>query len=409
MTQMRNFFIVLVLVFPACILNGQIIEKIAGESIEDGITNIERLLNKPISDSICLIGVGDVSALSRQSVKFNTALISYLISKKGFRQIFLIQGDWLLRPLREYLGNDKSLDTDIIDSLMAVSLVYTLYRTKEFKSFLVWLKEYNLQNRDRVVDLLGVGADDPIPISYFLSTYIVPFDKELGLNSSKKWHVSNYTEDQAWADIKLWYGAMLKDSTFLNNNSDLMLQMKEDIERNDQIKNGLSPELGLLESANDRLRLISSWVLGKMKGRAIFYSHNEYVAKSKFVLSDTMTVNSPGLFLHNILERKYYASLTDFQDSAFLNLFNPEVGEFKKVIMTREEHIKRLFQNKEASHFPDDSSLMGAFTPKSIGGIAGQISTSVLCPGLVPADAIFFFQTLTPTTFINSFKVKYTD
>ncbi len=406
---MRKIFILLVLLFPVCMVNGQLVEKIAGESVEEGIHNVERLLHQQIPDSVCLVGVGDVSSLSRQSVQFNTALMAYLISKRGFRQVFLVHEDWLMRPLNEYLRNDKRLDTDRIDSLMAVSLVHSVHRTNEFKSFLIWLKKYNLQHKEDPVDVLGVGSDDPIPVSYFLATYIVPLDKERGLSFARKWYTDNFTEDQTWADIKRWYDLMRRDRTFFNSNPDLLLQMKEDIDRNDRVKKALSPGLGLPESVNDRLRLIADWVLEKIGNKAILYSDNGHIARSGYVLSYTITGTSPGLLLHNRLKGNYYASLTDFRDSAFLNALHPDVSAFKKSIIVQEEHVKKLFQNKELSYYPEDTSSMSAYIPKSMGVVIGDIRTSVPCPGIVPSDAIFFFRTLTPTSFINSFKVKYMD
>lgn len=375
----------------------QSIDNIAGKSIDAAIADIALVMKDKIPGAVKLIGVGDVASFARETAAFNTALAAFLITEKNVRHIVLFQTNWLLRPLSDYLIGNSRLDTVVIDSLLKVSLGSTIYSTHEFRLFITWLKKYNIINPRKAVSLSGSsGPGNLIPVSYFLSAYVFPIDKEFAAILSKKWAATGYADSLAFRDIEIWYREKQKDAGAFNKHKDLMARCWEDIEYNNNVSNVHSIQQAMAMTSNDILIKLK-----ELKEPAIYFAGNEMIAKSKILLNN-VTVPSPGMLIQEKLKDGYYACITDFSDTATLNIFAHQINNFKLERVAGARQTKELSVKKDCFFMPADSIYLKSYIPEVIPPVAGITRTIVPDNSVVaPADALFVFRGLTSATILK--------
>lgn len=376
----------------------QPINRIAEKSIDAAIADVALVMKDNIPQTVKLIGIGDVASFAREITTFNTALAAFLISRKNVRHIILFHTNWVIRPLNDYIIGKSGLDTLAIDSLVRLSFASSVYLTREFRLFMTWLKKYNLSNPNKVVSLSGSGGPEAlIPVSYFLSAYVFPVDRKQGVTLAKKWAETGYADSLAFKDIEMWYRGKQKDAPLLNKHKELMARCGEDIAYNKSVLN--------VSSIQETMAMISNVILNKLKegnDPAIFLAGNELITKSKIVLNN-VTVSSPGLLLQDKIKDGYYACVTDFSDTATVNVFDPGGNDFRKDKVPGSRQVKELSVNKHYYFMPADSLYLHHYVTRTLLPLPGLIRT--VMPGntgTAPVDALFIFPELTSATILRS-------
>ncbi|MBO9618914.1 MAG: hypothetical protein J7539_07755 [Niabella sp.] len=396
---MKLFFFILL--FPY-VMKAQSIKAISEKSIDSAITDIGSLMEKEISNKVKVIGVGDISVFAKESVKFNTALIGYLIKKKNFRNVTLMIDDWILRPLNSYLTGEMPLNNRKIDSLMKISVGNSPHYTEEFKSFVIWLKKYNLSHKNNSAKFSGIGLEAMIPNAYFLSEYIFPLDKKSGIQLAKTWGANNYPDSIAFNDIEAWYNEKIKAAT---QHSNILASCYQDIEHNKKLIEGVSygTGKGAQEYFNYSFNLIAE-AIANMKGKGenvVFYTFNKYIAKSDILPNGLTALPGPGKLLYNRLKNEYYACLTDFSDSATIYTFNRKYNKIEISTIMGSEPVKELFTNKDY-FFNEHDKILEHYIPAAIELYNDQVITILPDTEISPMNALFLFRNLSTATILHS-------
>lgn len=385
---------------PLLSASAQHAEKAADTSLTMAIRDIATGFNNKLPAHTKVVGIGDVTPFAKQSTGLNMAIAAFLVSQKEFRHIVLFYEDWLLRPLNDYLTNKRPFDSTTVDSLVRISLANSSLRNTSFSSFATWLKKYNLDHPEAMVDLSGIVADDLIPPAYFLAAYIFPADSTNGLMLSKKWGADIYNDESAFKDIAVWYQQVSKHTALFNKHKALLMRCAEDIDHNDIIRNGSSLMMKPKMLVALKTRAMAGLIQKKSGKRTIIYANNEDIAKAGFVFNGD-TLVSLGLLLHEQLKEQYYSCLTDFGAPADLNQIDPQTGQLTLTKIPGSEYARELSGKKPAFFMPEDSIAIKQYRPRTIFPVIGVEREIVADNNLPAADALFFIKQLTPTDFLR--------
>lgn len=396
----QNVILMLLIIFCFIRTNAQQIEKIADKPLDVAVKQLGPIVGQQIPDQVKIFAIGNISPLAKESSSFNTVLASYLISQRRFRHIILFEEDWILRPLNDYLAGNMDFDSTVVDSLFRNSLVTTPWCTSEFRSFLFWLKKFNLSHRSEPVRLSGLLSEELIPPAYFLASYIFPLDRQYGLRLSKKWGVDVYNDSMAYSDITAWYQQIDKEPARFRRHQSLMLRCKADLEHNSSIRQNKLLESDIEALIVSKVQAIADYALKQSGERTILYASNEYIAKSEIVLYG-QKVSSPGLVIHRQVAEEYYTSLTDFTDSANLQLKDPETGGFKQTLIQGTAQAQTMTQQKRAFFVSQDGAKIQRYIPRTISSLIGEEKEIIPLPGTPATDALFILPRLTPATLLR--------
>jgi len=381
----------------------QQIGKTAQLPIDPAAENIEQIVKNNIPDQVKLIGIGEVATFAKETTQFNTALAAYLVTKKSCRHFLLMDDEWMLRPLNEYLTGGDAVDSSVVDSLMRLSMDGYL-RSVPFRAFLIWLKGYNLRHPQDRVDLLGVKADTRIPPSYFLAAYIMSADKAGGIRLGRKWADRFYDDAAAFKDIEAWYQQALANPSLSGKKKELILRCGEDIQHNKAVIQRTSFEQMLPKKELDRMMSYEvSSILHKLDKRAILFASNTSIVKSDVSSNRILNgqpVASLGKLLYYKLRRNYYACVTSFADSANLLIVSAVRGKAESTVIPGDMETKRLFLQKDYYFMPADSGYMRRYQPSAISFFLEYPATIVPDSDLIAADALFLFSSLTTADII---------
>ena len=396
-------YIIFFLSYSLLTTHAQMVKKIAEEPIETGEKEIAKLFAGKISPTVKIVGIGDVAFLSHEPAKFNAALMAYLIEKQNFKRISIAIDDWVMRPLNAYLLNSKAAPSkQITDSLTKVVAVRTPYHTTEFQDFIVWLKEYNLGHRQQPVSFAGIGLENRIPASYFLSTYILPIDKTSGLALSQKWAAYNYPDSSMFHDVLDWCSKITTNSNESGQDASLLLLCNEDIQHNKDLN-----EMALLVQKNtpDNYIFLSNHyandVIKKDGEKGIFYFLNQHIAKANILFMNGDKKPSTGLLLYNKLKDAYFACLTDFADTAVSTVVNIQQRKYEMDTAYGKLQAQNLLMKKDYFFATEDSSLLKGYLPNSLPLFKGQKNTISLDKNTLPQDALFLLKNLTPVAYLG--------
>jgi len=374
------------------------IQDLPGKSIEAAMADIELIAGNKIPDNVKLVGLGDAAALAHEPVRFNTTLAAFLIRKKGFRNFLIMDDNWMVRPLHSYLSGTRSFDSTVIDSLVLHTIGNFQYKTTGFRTFLYWLKKYNLLHQDKMVSLRGIGAARAIPVSYFMITYIYPLDKRNGTSLSTKWGVPNYPDSLAVKDVKAWYKGIIRNKAFVNKNKALLAACAEDLAYYDATSRR-AKQTNVTQYMDLTVNIIGNQILQQVSQRSILYTSNDFIAKSNMRLDyipGRPVVSYTGMYLHQQLKEGYFACLTGFSDTARLRLVNRQTATIEDSIFVAPQQEKMLYQKKDRFFIPEDSLVLKQYLPAELPAFTKDAITIFPDTTVRPLDALFLFRNLTP-------------
>lgn len=387
--------------FPS---TAQRVGKAAQLPIDQAAADVEVIVKNNIPEQVKLIGIGEVATFAKEVTQFNTALAAYLIVKKRCRRFLVMDDEWRLRPVNDYLtGGGSTTDTMVLDSLLRHSMS-SYFHSMQFRSFLTWLKKYNLRYPKDMVNLLGVTADAPIPPTYFLATYVVPADSTDGSRIGRKWADKFYADSSAFKDIEDWYRQILANPGLFARHKDLLSRCGEDLQHNKAVITVASIEQTLSKDEIDRkMSYEVSSILRKLDKRAILFGSNATIVKGDFTskrMANEKPAATTGKLLYYKLKEKYYACATSFADSANLPILSAARREIELTFVPGTTEAKRLFQQKDYFFMPSDSAYMSQYRPSLVPFILEYRSKLVPDNNIAAADALFLFSSLTSADLI---------
>lgn len=400
----KQFFIIAMLLFTSLLNAGtQQVGKTTDAPLTIAIREMAAVLANKIPGQVKVVGIGNVTAFAKESTDLSMAMVAFLISQKNFRQVMLLEEDWMLRPLNDYLTDKRAFDSTIVDSLVRISLASSASRTTPLSSFAIWLKKYNLVHPNAMVSLSGIVPDDFISPDYFLATYIFPVDRTNGLIFSKKWGANILDNESSLKDIDTWYQQISKNAILFNKHKKLLLRCAEDLAHNDIVRNSTPLAMKTKTILDFKMHAMANLILKKSDNRAIFYSNNEDIAESHYVFNGD-TLVSIGLLLHEQLKDKYYACLTDFADSSSLNQADNQAGEIKLITIPGSMQARELARKKSVFFMQEDSAAIKQYIPRTIFPVIG-VEKEILRDHNIPAaNALFIIKCVTPIIFLKRIK-----
>ncbi|RZJ99305.1 MAG: hypothetical protein EOO43_26935, partial [Flavobacterium sp.] len=230
---MKTIVNCLLFLFIYCQASAQKIDEIASKEIDMGLPLFEQRAEFKNLPEVKLLGLGDIGTFVKESKKFNASFSAYLITKKDFRNIALHLDDWIVRPLNAYLTSPAIADSRLLDSLIKTTFSSDYqFKNEQFRSFLVWIKAYNVKHPVDMVNIFGVAPASTIPPSYFLATYIYEIDAVSGRKLSEKWTDTDSEDSIKFLDVKNWI-AKLKDTKMSKEHQRMILQCKDDLASNE--------------------------------------------------------------------------------------------------------------------------------------------------------------------------------
>jgi hypothetical protein len=404
---MKRIILIFLLTFTIVnILRAQLVDSIATKKIDSAIPLFSKISDFKELDNIQLVGLGDVAEVAKETKKNNTAFAAYLIQNKKFRNILIPFDDWVLRPLNSYLISGKTND-----SLEVVSLIKNIFessyrfKNKEFISFIFWIKNYNLNHPNDMVNIYGVFPLTPIPLSYFLSAYIYPLDSSFGKKMSEKWTSHGISETVAYADMKSWI--KLKRTGKINESErDLLNGFENDLLHNSSIiKIDSLTQKFPASLLNKRSSYVANQIQAKIEKRSIFVTSNTDVVttqiKPSFVLEE-IPINSIGTLLKSLLKNRYYVFVSDFAGSAQLKVVNLVTRSLDDEVYVSSDQAKTLRKKKDFFNLEkNDSGILNGYCPLYLSLFKQLNSQTIVEKKGVPFNTLFLYFNLSAIDFSN--------
>ncbi|WP_270087406.1 erythromycin esterase family protein [Sphingobacterium sp. SYP-B4668] len=373
-------------------------------SFQDSFFEIDKVLSGYNLEDRLLVGVGDVGEFANEPKALTRDLVIYLVEKKGYRNILLHMDDWTIRPLNAFLQSQSDSDVSVMESWVRKTFSRAIYRNREFEKIFVWLKDYNIANPSKKVNVYGVAPSISIPPSYFLSQYIFEIDSKAGERLSKKWTDSPVPDSIAFSDIKSWVNDQLQ-LNISDLNKELLNMCIKDLDFNDHLPNRRTIDQQLpLSQYIDYVSFVSRCIFDKLAQKSIYISSNADILNADIQSSLVIGGHARptvGHMLHHKLKNKYFNIITDFADSSALPLVEYKTMEFNTVKFGSSDKARELFLKKRFFDAKYDVKLLKGYTP-SILAIAKEVPAPIPVSQERPMfDLLFIFRQLTSTYFFN--------
>lgn len=348
MTNKPIFFSMILLGFSN-LVNAQNAQEIISGPLEQVMPIFDKTFATGKVNDAKLIGLGDLGIFAKETKKMNAYLASYLISKKGFRNIILKVDDWTLRPLNALLKSPSALKQGELDSVIkAIFRTDFQFRNTEFKSLLEWIKDYNVAHPKDLINIYGAGADEKIPPSYFLTAYMYRANPSEARKLSTKWGEETVSDSLAYTEIAKWIKSQRLSKSPLKTKQ-IVDSCETDLLHNNYVITISSfGQKNQLDKWERRTTYIANQILNKQSKKSIFYALNSEVGRS-FVTSPLVgddKIQSVGKLLGDQLKEQYYVIVTDFRNKANLALINPATGDYKIVMYEGSEQVRKLKEQK---------------------------------------------------------------
>ncbi len=395
---MKTKIIALLLLICSLSSQAQTIQQISQKDTEKAMPDMERLLKDQIGTTVKLVGLGDVATLAKETQQFNTSLCAYLISKKDFRHIILLEDEWLVRPLNDYLTNGRPADTAKLTSLMLRCLSGPDLNNDVFRYFLTWVKKYNLSHKASQVNLYGGLSNTSIPSSYLVAAYVYPVDAKSAEAFAKKWDRESNTESQCLQDINQWYLKISKTKTRSPIQKLLLQSCGNDIEHNENVlKIERADQKFTVDTLLKQTNYISKSIVEKTTQKTILFSQNRVVLKcdvsSSFVLGGK-TMPSVGKLLDHAMHQAYYACVTDFCGPSKLPVVDIAAQAMNMETVLPSAQAKLMFENSDRYFQKSSTSKINDFLPAMVPFLKGFVYTMTYDKATVPFNALFLFKEL---------------
>lgn len=398
----KPIFFSLVLLAFSNIVNAQNTQEIISKPLEQVMPTFDKTFAISRVNDAKLVGLGDLGILAKETKKINAYLASYLISKKGFRNIVLKVDDWTLRPLNALLKSPSALKPGELDSVIkAIFRTDFQFRNIEFKSLLEWIKNYNVAHPKDLINIYGAGAEDKIPPSYFLTAYMYRADPLEARKLSTKWGEETVSDSLAYTEIAKWIKTQRLSKSPLSTKQ-IVDSCETDLLHNNSVITFTSfGQKNQLDKWERRTTYIANQILSKQSKKSIFYALNSEVGRS-FVTSPLVgddKIHSVGKLLGDHLKEQYYVIVTDFSNKANLALINPATGDYKIVTSEGSEQVRKLNEQKYYFEIDPEKNLIPNYLPAIIDAFDGIQTKFITLERTRIADGIILLSDISGVDF----------
>ena len=360
------------------------------------------IFDKKISDSVQIVGLGEVSHGGYEPLAFKVNMVKYLIENKGYRKIlfeFSDIGD--IRAMRNYLTHKNGNDTSYINRWVINGAFMNAFAAV-FPDLLKWIKLYNDKHPKDMVQIMGFDIrNEQLDINFVLNKYIIPYNSQRSqqyvyqLTSSTsdpdkisligKWFKSNETDLKTKLNKEDFYWL----SFYVNNVTNGLNY----VIKNSKTKTDKSDSTNLFRDSvmSENVKYLSG------KEKSIIWAHNGHVVRFER--------RYMGNYLNQYFKNKYYVIATDFSKYAAVEVTNPDSVKdlvdkkhpskiFKSAPSTAAYNILDKYGVSEGIYFRQDLIRMNIKEDINVIDVAG---VPIYIPEFNnPADALVIFSTIYP-------------
>jgi erythromycin esterase-like protein len=384
------------------IVNAQQLQEVISKPLEQVMPTFDKTFATGKMNDAKLVGLGDVGILAKETKKVNAYLASYLISKKGFRNIVLKVDDWTLRPLNALLKSPSVLKPGELDSVIkAIFRTDFQFRNAEFKSLLEWIKNYNVAHPKDLINIYGAGSEGKIPPSYLLTAYMYRAAPLEARKLSAKWSEETVSDSLAYTEIATWIKTQRLSKLTLSTKQ-IVDSCENDLLHNNSVITITSFGQKIpLDKWERRTTYIANQILSNQSKKSIFYALNSEVGRS-FAMSPLLgddKIQSVGKLLGDNLKEKYYVIVTDFINKANLALINPATGNYKIVTFEGSEQVRKLNEQKYYFEIGSEKNSIPNYLPAIIDAFEGMQPKLITIERTRIADGIMLLSDISGVDF----------
>lgn len=294
------------------------------------VAHLSEVFDGRITDSIQIVGLGEVSHGTYEPMAFKVNMIKYLVEKKGYRKILLELSDFgSIRLMRRYLTDRNNRDTSYIQEWSKKNS-FLAAPSASYKELFSWAKQFNLDHPHDSVVIVGfdLGVEKSI-FNFILTSYVIPYSHQESLNLINQFE-QPISDANKIGLIKLWYEKnKARLSTTLNDEEKywLDLYIQNAIHGVDYlVKSSEADAMNPMKGIHFRDSILAKNVVHlSASDKAIIWAHNGHLIRGE--------VKFMGDYLNNYYRQKYYVIATDFSKYAVADVVitSPENRDEKKI------------------------------------------------------------------------------
>ncbi|MCC8427016.1 erythromycin esterase family protein [Mucilaginibacter sp. UR6-11] len=295
------------------------------------------IFDKKISDTVQIVGLGEVSHGGYEPMAFKANLIRYLIESKGYRKVlfeFSDIGD--IRAMRNYLTHQNTNDTSYINKWVKNGTFINAFASV-LPGLLKWIKQYNDNHPKDMVQIMGFDIRaEQLVINYVLNKYIIPdnykesqlyvYQLNSGIPDADKIALLNkwFTSNQPALRAKLAGEDFNWLSFYIHN----VVNSLNYLIRNSKSKSEKSDAANLFRDSvmSENVRYLNA------NSKSIIWAHNGHIirAEKKYM----------GNYLDQYFKGRYYVIATDFSKFAAVDVTNQDTTQNNS-----KKYVTRIFKS----------------------------------------------------------------
>lgn len=365
-------------------------------SINQDINWLDAAYGSRISDSIQIVGIGEVTHGGYETASFNLKMLRYLVEHKGYRNILLEEGDFpLFNRFREYLTNKKVDSKKDFDPMLERG--HTWAGIFFITELLKYIDRHNSTHPDSPLQV--AGYDFNMKLSFFdyaLNRYIIPFNYQEG----SKYEIELRTPIPAHrTELVMTWFAENKDKLpekFRNHEIKWLRYHINNMENATQ-GNILKHEEGISKEQFYRDSVMAQNVIELTNSKkTIIFGHNVHIAAS------AAGFTTMGSYLYKKFTNRYYSILTDFSKQATVSIWKHQEDRghyldsatFLPHPTAISAKIERRFNVSSGIFFNNDIFSFGDCDQANVIGLSGNYQCITANPKLF--DSLAVFETISP-------------
>lgn len=283
-------------------------------SLDAGTDWLAKFYGSKISDSVRIVGLGEVSHGSYEPMAFKAKMIQYLVEEKGYRNILFEASDFTnIRPIRDYLSSN-TLEDNKVERFQKLA-PSTVPMNRFYGEVFGWIKKYNMAHPNDKVQVAGIDVNDESTLfNYVLNKFIIPSDPVEG--EKFVYRMANIADPSKLTLIRNWFDGnkTALSNRFPKSEIDWLDYHLADSEHGVQLvkmKMADSSDTSPAYFYRDSIMAMNVRRLAGSK-KAIITAHNAHVAR--------MIAPMMGNHLSKSFSSGYYVILTDFSKQAHVHL-----------------------------------------------------------------------------------------
>ncbi|MDO6432678.1 erythromycin esterase family protein [Flavitalea sp. BT771] len=263
---------------------------------------LEQAFDARITDSVTLIGLGEVVHGGREVTRFKAKMVQYLIEKKGVRTFLFEYPNAKLSMVDYYLGESQYKNEDTLKLMAGYALAGSLY-DRSFLDLLCWIKRYNLAHASDRVALKGVDISGAAgSFNYF---FMLNFGSLL--DSGMRVDIEKGGDSVTHKLIRWFYGHTGFLQSKVKQYYGELLYNVQSAECN--LAHDALQQHDFYGSAYYRDTVMARNIEAHRGTKAVFWAHNMHVTTADYAVN-------AGNILKADLGQRYYVIVTDFSGNA---------------------------------------------------------------------------------------------